>query len=998
MEGKGGNPEAETVDIGSPLPCPNTVTIRRNPYRRARTTPINAPQCYNSSISKLREVPPFPREEILSALNLEDAPSQPSSTSHGKLGSENIKVFLRIRPLLNSKGPGNAGSVADKNQRLRVKNAWPQNPTKKNISGREKNVKKSSRVCMMVNDSHSVTLSTPIESQDSQKIKSETYGGFSYVFSTDSSQLAVYERMVKPMVDDFLSGKSGMLAALGPSGSGKSHTVFGSPREPGMVPLALQHIFKETETRTNQALGRRSIYISIFEIYSERGKAEKLFDLLRDGCELSMQQSTVKGLQEVLISSAGQAESLIAQAVLKRATAMTNTNSQSSRSQCIINVYQKCEGAVSAPSNCAVLTIIDLAGAEREKKTGNQGTRLLESNFINNTLMVLGLCLRSLLEHQKNPKKPLQKHFQNSLLTRFLRDYLEGKKRMTLLLTAKSGAEDYLDTSYLLRQASPFMKIKYDEIEPSNIVPNKRQYQASSAGEQTKPSSTLGRAKRMRLVNIEDNNEERNVKELHISKRDAPRACKLEANSRAGKSVCDSQTQSDRSHIIMQNFAKALWNILKQYNAKLKDAEMEIKSLRESVGHEKEKYQVLETEMNEFKAFCTCCKGREGCNIYNQEVFDAQASSMPRLQHSDNEPTLGTSCALLDAEKSDRKGGVCSSRPKHHNALEVKGESVILTEFNNSLSLSNDEKLGLSSTKAYDHAGYRPDDPNVSDQSDDKLILLTGQDTYDAEALSEPRLDHSYDESIPSTSSTTLDTEKSNRKGWANSSKPGKHVFSVVESKILTEFSSSPPPTDEMLEPSSPRAVSSTEGCDQVGSQHSGRRVNNSCNTQKPKRSVMFNNSPLPTDETVEPSSPRAVSSTKGCDQVGSQHSGRRVNNSCNTQKPKRSVMFNNSPLPTDETLEPSSPRAVSSTEGCDQVGSQHSGRRVNNSCNPQKPKRRLMPSTSVLLRDLSNLDLLDETTASKGRKGTRKLAADDVKRTDGSISLIRMLKSNHHL
>lgn len=60
--------------------------------------------------------------------------------------------------------------------------------------------------------------------------------------------------MVKPMVDDFLSGKSGMLAALGPSGSGKTHTVFGSPREPGMVPLALKHIFKETESRANQTL------------------------------------------------------------------------------------------------------------------------------------------------------------------------------------------------------------------------------------------------------------------------------------------------------------------------------------------------------------------------------------------------------------------------------------------------------------------------------------------------------------------------------------------------------------------------------------------------------------------------------------------------------------------------------------------------------------------------------------------------------------------------
>lgn len=59
--------------------------------------------------------------------------------------------------------------------------------------------------------------------------------------------------MVKPLVEDFLKGKSGMLAALGPSGSGKTHTVFGSSREPGMVPLALRRIFSEDESSAAQS-------------------------------------------------------------------------------------------------------------------------------------------------------------------------------------------------------------------------------------------------------------------------------------------------------------------------------------------------------------------------------------------------------------------------------------------------------------------------------------------------------------------------------------------------------------------------------------------------------------------------------------------------------------------------------------------------------------------------------------------------------------------------
>ncbi|CAL1383904.1 unnamed protein product [Linum trigynum] len=111
-----------------------------------------------------------------------------------------------------------------------------------------------------------------------------------------------------------------------------------------------------------------------------------------------------------------------------------------------------------------------------------QGAKLLESSFINNTSMVFGLCLRALLEHQKNPKKPLQKHFQNSLcFCYYVRDYLEGKKRMSLILIVKPGEEDYLDIACLLRQASPYMKIKFNNTEdPSGFVSNKRPTQSLS--------------------------------------------------------------------------------------------------------------------------------------------------------------------------------------------------------------------------------------------------------------------------------------------------------------------------------------------------------------------------------------------------------------------------------------------------------------------------------------------------------------------------------------
>lgn len=53
----------------------------------------------------------------------------------------------------------------------------------------------------------------------------------------------------------------------------------------------------------------------------------------------------------------------------------TNSGNTRSRSQCIINIRAACNGMYNETkmqSSDAMLTIVDLAGAEREKRTGNQ--------------------------------------------------------------------------------------------------------------------------------------------------------------------------------------------------------------------------------------------------------------------------------------------------------------------------------------------------------------------------------------------------------------------------------------------------------------------------------------------------------------------------------------------------------------------------------------------------------------------------------------------------
>ncbi|XP_019709158.1 kinesin-like protein KIN-6 isoform X2 [Elaeis guineensis] len=609
----------ELPPASSPRP---PTTVRRNPPRRAKQTPLATAPGPSSLSSAAGGITPFPLDDILQP----DPPQMPPPVSKSPEAksadsSENLKVFLRIRPL--EIGPRPSRKPCGSKAKPRGKCASPK-------GGKSK--KKSS--CLAVNDSHSVTLSAQPSLLDSKRTKSEVYDGFSFVFPQDSLQQEVYEKVMNPLVLDLMEGKNALLVAMGPTGSGKTHTMFGCPRDPGMLPLALRQIFSHA-TGNGDPHSSRSYYLSMFEIYSERGKGERILDLSPNGIDLSLQQSTMKGLQEVMVSSLAEAESLVACGMLKRATATTNSNYQSSRSQCIINIraaHKNVDDEHRFPPNNAVLTIADLAGAERERKTGNQGARLSESNFINNTSMVFGLCLRSLLEHQKNRKKPLHKHFKNSLLTRYLKDYLEGKKRMTLILTVKPGEEDYADASFLLRQASPYMKIKFNNLEElANLHGQKRTTTSLIRVEHHKrmkidhsEASLVDVGKVDTDANDENQMSKKEVNSKKLQESTIPHVFHISpiSHERAHVGVqCNEEVSVElqkikRNEEVMRNFAKALWNVLKQYKQKLEDSEREAGNLKEALRKEMAKTMELNKEL---KKLSTCCSFHR--HPFPEEIF-----------------------------------------------------------------------------------------------------------------------------------------------------------------------------------------------------------------------------------------------------------------------------------------------------------------------------------------------------------------------------------------
>uniref|UniRef100_A0A669C7S6 Kinesin-like protein n=1 Tax=Oreochromis niloticus TaxID=8128 RepID=A0A669C7S6_ORENI len=72
---------------------------------------------------------------------------------------------------------------------------------------------------------------------------SQTQYSFKKVFGVSVSQMELFEHVAKPLVDDLIHGKNGLLFTYGVTGSGKTFTMTGSPGQGGLLPRSLDMIF-----------------------------------------------------------------------------------------------------------------------------------------------------------------------------------------------------------------------------------------------------------------------------------------------------------------------------------------------------------------------------------------------------------------------------------------------------------------------------------------------------------------------------------------------------------------------------------------------------------------------------------------------------------------------------------------------------------------------------------------------------------------------------------
>ncbi|XP_056635115.1 chromosome-associated kinesin KIF4 isoform X1 [Diorhabda sublineata] len=285
---------------------------------------------------------------------------------------------------------------------------------------------------------------------------------FNYVLSTFSTQQALYNRCVQPLLGNLFKGYNLTILAYGQTGSGKTHTMgtaYMGEGDMGVIPRAITEIFDFIKDNFSFDF---IVTVSFMELYQEI-----LYDLLsdkpREQCTLEIREDVTKGihipnLTEIEVNSVKAIFDALQKGTSRRATSSTAMNAHSSRSHAILTVNIAMNSKENGNENKqAKLHLVDLAGSERPKKTGAVGNTFKEGVTINKGLFVLGNVI-SALGDEKGQHGFIP--YRDSNLTRLLKDSLGGNS-ITLMIACVSPADYNLEeTISTLRYADRAKKIK----------------------------------------------------------------------------------------------------------------------------------------------------------------------------------------------------------------------------------------------------------------------------------------------------------------------------------------------------------------------------------------------------------------------------------------------------------------------------------------------------------------------------------------------------------
>ncbi|KAH0470205.1 hypothetical protein IEQ34_001763 [Dendrobium chrysotoxum] len=252
-----------------------------------------------------------------------------------------------------------------------------------------------------------------------------------------------YRRFVESRVKVVRSGANCTIMMYGPTGAGKSHTMFGGVKDSGIVYRALKDILGEGDRDGGMDVAGFGItlfvQVAVLEVYNE-----EIYDLLSgwngngagtDGIALP-KGSTPKARLEVMGrkaknatyicgNEAGKISREVAKVEKRRIVKSTLLNERSSRSHCVI--------ILDVPSVGGRLMLVDMAGSENIEQAGQVG---FEAKMQTAKINQGNIALKRVVESIANGDSHIP--FRDSKLTMLLQDSFEDDKSKILMILCAS--------------------------------------------------------------------------------------------------------------------------------------------------------------------------------------------------------------------------------------------------------------------------------------------------------------------------------------------------------------------------------------------------------------------------------------------------------------------------------------------------------------------------------------------------------------------------------
>eukprot|EP00727_Mastigamoeba_balamuthi_P013868 m51a1_g9103 hypothetical protein (2661) ;mRNA; f:80368-91152 len=224
-----------------------------------------------------------------------------------------------------------------------------------------------------------------------------------------------------------------------------------------------------------------AVALSYVEVY-----LEDVIDLLEDsdskkGKDIQTDargKINIRGLKEFVVATSDEAHRMIKMGENRRKTGETLSNERSSRSHAILTFklikYPKGERfdlADDSTYHSAALTVVDLAGAERQEKSGATGQKLKEASGINNSLSTFRRCIEVLRKNQ-NERQNSPVPFRDSKLTRLFQEFFASNGEALMIANVHPASREMQETVAALQFCSEAREIStVARIDNKRIVP-----------------------------------------------------------------------------------------------------------------------------------------------------------------------------------------------------------------------------------------------------------------------------------------------------------------------------------------------------------------------------------------------------------------------------------------------------------------------------------------------------------------------------------------------